>query len=57
MEKILRKPSLKSINSSTFMAQYHVLSIMSLKKFIQLNENMDIIINNVKCVELNREMD
>ena len=57
MEKKLRKIDLTYYNSliaqDFWQALYQILSIIFLKEFIELNENSDTIIKNVKHVELN----
>ena len=57
MEKKLKKMYLTYskllIAPDLWQAHYPILSIISLKKFIELNENPNMIINNVKLLELN----
>ena len=57
MEKILQKIYDKYYNllivPDLWQAHYHVLSIISLQEFIQLNVNLDTMTKNGKHVELN----
>ena len=57
MEKKLQKIYLTYHNllivQDLWQAHYEILSIIFLKEFIELNVNTDIIIKNVKLLELN----
>ena len=60
MEKKLQKLYLTNYNlliaQDLCQAHYQVLLIILLDELVELNVNMDIIIKNVKCVELNRKI-
>ena len=53
IEKKLQEPYLKNYNLLTAQDLWQILFIILLKKFINLNVNTDMIINNEKNVELN----
>ena len=57
MEKKLQKICLKCYNlliaQDLWQAYYQVLSIIFLTKFIELNENLDVMINKAKLLQLN----
>ena len=53
IEKKLQEPYLKNHNLLTAQDLWQILFIILLKKFINLNVNTDMIINNEKNVELN----
>ena len=57
MKKKLQKIYLTYYNlliaQDLWQAHYQILSIIFLKKFLEFNVNMDMMIRNVKLVELN----
>ena len=57
MEKKLQKICLKYYNlliaQDLWRAYYQILSIIFLTKFIELNENLDVMINKAKLLQLN----
>ena len=57
MEKKLQKICLKYYNlliaQDLWQAYYQILSIIFLTKFIELNENLDVMINKAKLLQLN----
>ena len=57
MKKRLQKIYLTYYNlliaQDLWQAHYQILSIIFLKKFLEFNVNMDMMIRNVKLVELN----
>ena len=57
MEKKLQKICLKYYNlliaQDLWQAFYQILSIIFLTKFIELNENLDVMINKAKLLQLN----
>ena len=57
MEKKLQKICLKCYNlliaQDLWQAYYQILSIIFLTKFIELNENLDVMINKAKLLQLN----
>ena len=57
MEKKLQKMCLKYYNlliaQDLWQAYYQILSIIFLTKFIELNENLDVMINKAKLLQLN----
>ena len=59
MEKKLQKPHLTNYNlliaQDLWQAHYQILLIILLKQFIKLSVNIDMIIKNVKHVELKIE--
>ena len=59
MEKNLQKPHLTNnnlmIEQDLWQANYQILLIILLKKFVKLNVNMDMTIKNVKRIKLNKK--
>ena len=57
MEKKLQKICLKYYNlliaQDLWQAYYQILSIIFLTKFIELNENLDVMINKAKLLQIN----
>ena len=53
LQKIYRKYYNLLIAQDLWQTHYQILSIIFLKKFIELNVNTDMMIKNVKLVEIN----